>query len=105
MVKATQNAGPWKFCMSLWNQNQTLMKDVEINCMYAEKFVPLFDGKTFNGFECDRDWFTIRDGAIIAGSFARPSPISRYATTEKKYGDFERRPQASNSSPEVNGGI
>lgn len=56
-----------------------------------ERFQPLFDGKSFKGWEGNLDWFRIEDGAIVAGTLERAIPRNEFLCTEKRYGDFELR--------------
>ena len=51
---------------------------------------PLFDGKTFEGWEGDTDkiW-KIEDGAIVGGSLDTAVPRNEFLSTKKSYGDFE----------------
>ncbi len=53
--------------------------------------VSLFDGKTFNGWEGNLDWFRIEDGAIVAGSLKKAASRNEFLCTAKAYGDFELR--------------
>ena len=56
-----------------------------------EGFVPLFDGKTLNGWEGKQGVFRVEDGAIVAGSLKQPIARNEFLCTEKEYGDFELR--------------
>ncbi|MHC5076457.1 MAG: hypothetical protein ACYTFM_08515, partial [Planctomycetota bacterium] len=38
--------------------------------------VPMFDGKTFNGWEGDLNWFRIEDEAIVAGTLEKEVPLN-----------------------------
>ncbi|MHC5075303.1 MAG: 3-keto-disaccharide hydrolase [Planctomycetota bacterium] len=38
--------------------------------------VPIFDGKTFNGWEGDLNWFRIEDEAIVAGTLEKEVPLN-----------------------------
>ncbi len=49
---------------------------------------PLFDGKTFEGWEGDLQWFRIEDGAIVAGS-DKPIPHNQFLSTKATYANFE----------------
>lgn len=55
------------------------------------KFVPLFDGKTFAGWEGNRDVFRIENGAIVGGSLKARLPRNEFLCTTRRYGDFELR--------------
>jgi hypothetical protein len=59
-----------------------------------EGFVPLFDGKTFAGWEGNRKVFRIEEGAIVGGSQKEPVAHNDFLCTEKEYGDFELRLKA-----------
>lgn len=51
---------------------------------------PLFDGKTFEGWEGDTaKTFQIEDGCIVAGSLDVVVPRNEFLCTKKTYGDFE----------------
>jgi hypothetical protein len=52
--------------------------------------VPLFDGKTFDGWEGDTEkaW-RIVEGAIVGGSLERPMPRNEFLATTRRYHDFE----------------
>lgn len=51
---------------------------------------PLFDGKTFDGWDGDtaKTW-TIEDGAIVGGSLDTTVPRNEFLCTKATYGDFE----------------
>jgi hypothetical protein len=68
-------------------------------------FVPLFDGKTLAGWEGDAQWFTVRDGAIVAGSLDRPIPRNEFLCTTGEYGDFDLRLEVRITAAQGNGGI
>jgi len=53
--------------------------------------VPLFDGKTFNGWEGDLKIFRIEDGAIVAGTLDNKIARNEFLCTTRTYGDFELR--------------
>ena len=55
------------------------------------KAVPLFDGKTFNGWEGDLKIFRIEDGAIVAGTLDNKIARNEFLCTTQTYGDFELR--------------
>ena len=56
-----------------------------------EKSVPLFDGKTFQGWEGNLKVFRIVDGAIVGGSLKKPLAHNEFLCTTREYGDFELR--------------
>jgi 3-keto-disaccharide hydrolase len=53
------------------------------------KPVPLFDGKTFAGWEGDtaKTW-RIEDGALVGGSLSETVPRNDFLVTTRTYGDF-----------------
>lgn len=53
--------------------------------------IALFDGKTFDGWEGNLDYFRIEDGAIVGGSLDKAIPRNEFLCTKKEYGDFELR--------------
>ena len=57
----------------------------------APGFVPLFDGKSFGGFNGDFDVWRIEDGSIVAGSPDKAAPRNEFLATDREYGDFELR--------------
>ncbi len=62
--------------------------------VYAEAedgFTPIFDGKTFDGWEGSMTMFYIEDGAVVAGTLEAAIPHNYFLCTKKVYGDFELR--------------
>jgi hypothetical protein len=54
------------------------------------KPMPLFDGKTFDGWEGDTEkTWKVEDGAIVCGSLEQTVPRNEFLCTKKTYGDFE----------------
>jgi hypothetical protein len=52
-------------------------------------FTPLFDGRTFDGWEGNLAHFRIEDGAIVAGTLKQPIKRNEFLCTKAEYGDFE----------------
>lgn len=71
----------------------------------APKAVPLFDGKTFEGWEGPLDAFRIEDGAVVGGSLKKSIPRNEFLSTKKEYRDFELRLKAKLIGKGANGGI
>ena len=71
----------------------------------VERFVPLFDGETFAGWEGDLELFRVADGAVVAGNLTDDIPQNEFLCTTREYGDFELRLQARISREDANGGI
>ena len=70
--------------------------------------IPLFDGKTFDGWEGDaaKTW-RIVDGAFVGGSLAEKVPENQFLATKKAFTNFELRLKCKVVGTEgfVNGGI
>lgn len=70
-----------------------------------EGFTPLFDGKTFGGWEGDLKVFRIEDGAIIGGTMKEKIPRNEFLCTKQEFGDFELRLQAKLAGEGANAGV
>jgi hypothetical protein len=72
------------------------------------KPVPLFDGKSFQGWEGDtqKTW-RIEDGAIVGGSLTETVPRNDFLCTTRTYGNFILRVKFKLEGTEgfVNGGV
>lgn len=55
------------------------------------KFTPLFDGKTFKGWDGNLKIFRIEGGAIVGGSLKQQVPRNEFLCTKNQYADFELR--------------
>ena len=84
---------------------------VAVSFLQADKpteetgFVSLFDGKTLAGWEGKKEIFSVREGAIVAGSLGNSIANNEFLCTTKSYGDFELRLQAKLVGPGNNAGI
>ena len=81
------------------------LEGISFDCFHQPQFVKLFDGKTFTGWEGDLNWFSIVDGAIVAGKPDQDIPHNFFLATTKEYYNFELQLKVKTSNPEVNGGI
>ena len=68
-------------------------------------FIPLFDGKTFSGWEGSRTVFRIEEGALVGGTLAAGIANNEFLCTTQSFDDFELRLQAKIVGPGDNGGI
>jgi hypothetical protein len=68
-------------------------------------WVELFDGRSFDGWEGNLDWFRIEDESIVAGRLDRPIPRNEFLATRKTYGDFELTLQVRTKGDGANAGI
>lgn len=68
-------------------------------------FSPLFDGKSFAGWEGNLQAFRIQDAAIVGGQLDKPVPRNEYLCTTKVYRDFEMRLKFRLRGENVNAGV
>ena len=68
-------------------------------------FESLFDGKTFEGWHGNLDWFRIEDEQIVAGTLDKPIPRNEFLRSDQTYGDFELRLQFKLIGEGVNAGV
>jgi hypothetical protein len=59
------------------------------NCGKSDPWITLWDGKTFNGWEGNLEWFRIQDGAIVGGNLETKIPQNEFLCTEEVYENFE----------------
>src|SRR5215208_7371950 len=57
----------------------------------AQAGVPIFNGRTFDGWEGNLAIFRIEDGAIVGGTLKDKIARNEFLCTTKEYGDFELR--------------
>lgn len=70
-----------------------------------DSFKPLFDGKSFTGWEGNQGVFRIADKAIVGGTLAADVARNEYLCTTKTYRDFELRLKFKLLGENVNGGV
>lgn len=68
-------------------------------------FELLFDGRTFEGWEGNFDWFRIESGAIVAGSLERDIPHNEFLCTRQSFKNFELRLQVKLEGIGDNAGV
>jgi len=66
---------------------------------------PLFDGKTFDGWEGNLQIFRIEDGAIVGGTLKAKVPHNDFLAAKQEFADFELRLKFKCLGEGVNGGI
>ena len=71
----------------------------------TKKSVPLFDGKTLEGWEGNKDMFRVQDGAIVGGSLKEPIPHNEFLCTTEEFDDFELRLKFKLVGKGVNAGV
>ena len=67
--------------------------------------IPLFDGKTFTGWEGNLEVFRIEDGAIVGGTLEKGLRRNEFLCTTKEYADFELCLKVKLVGKGANGGI
>jgi hypothetical protein len=69
--------------------------------------VPLFDGRTLQGWQGDTGTWRVEDGAIVAGSLTARIPHNEFLATTREYGNFVLRLKVKLLGTEgfVNGGV
>ena len=70
-----------------------------------EEWTALFDGRTFDGWNGNLEWFRIEDGAIVGGSLDLPIPRNEFLASDKEYGDFELRVKFKLVGNHTNAGV
>lgn len=53
-----------------------------------EGFVPLFDGKTLDGWEGNEKFFRVEDGVLICGTLEKKIPRNEFLCTKREYENF-----------------
>ena len=70
-----------------------------------DSFKPLFDGKTFTGWEGNKSVFRIEDRAIVGGSLKAKVARNEYLCTTRTYRNFELRLKFRLLGENVNAGV
>lgn len=69
-------------------------------------FVPLFDGKSLNGWKGgDLSFWRVEDGAIVGGDLVNPVKQNEFLRTTQQFGDFELRLQFKLTGEKANAGV
>jgi hypothetical protein len=71
----------------------------------AHEPVPLFDGRSLEGWQGNLDVFRVEDGAIVGGSLDARVARNEFLTTAKEYGDFELRLKFKLLGEKANAGV
>jgi len=69
----------------------------------SDQFVPLFDGRSLDGWNGNRDLFRVQNGAIVAGMLASAITDDEFLCAEQEYRDFELRLEARMTSGQIAG--
>lgn len=65
----------------------------------------LFDGKSFDGWEGNREWFRIEDKCIVAGDLTKTIPHNEFLCTKADYDNFELKLQVRLKGQGDNAGV
>jgi hypothetical protein len=91
--------GAW--CVMLWAGAVWAAEPLASN----EGFVPLFDGRSFDGWEGNLKVFRIEDGAVVGGSLKQRVARNEFLCTKKEYANFELRLKFKLLGPGTNAGV
>lgn len=92
--------------LNLLRADDTLQTPKKVNVEKTEEgFVSIFDGKTFDGWQGNKDHFRIENGAIVGGTMKKRIPHNEFLCTEQIYGDFELRLEAKLRGDGANAGV
>jgi hypothetical protein len=71
------------------------------------KAVPIFDGRTMNGWDGDAKFWRIEEGALVGGSLTADVPRNDFICTTRSYANFVLRLKFKllGSSGFINGGV
>jgi hypothetical protein len=118
LVERPQWNVPWTPAMKIWLTALALVVTLSGSALAAADvaaaddsaesgFTPLFDGKSFDGWEGNHDVFRIdeAEGAIVGGSLEHDIEHNDFLCTEKVYGDFELRLKFKVLGKGVNAGV
>ncbi len=78
---------------------------ISLSSLLSAKSVPIFDGKSFAGWEGPVESFRIEDGAIVGGNLKTAIPKNQFLSTKKRYGDFELRLKFKLVGERANAGV
>ncbi len=92
-------------CMTLTCVAQQPPKSAPVIATIEPDFKSLFDGKSFDGWEGNREWFRIEDSCVVAGNIAKPIPHNEFLCTKDNYGNFELKLQVRLKGQGDNAGV
>ena len=81
------------------------LSTLSLNFAEEPEFVPLFDGKTLQGWEGNQAIFRVEEGAIIGGTLKERIPHNEFLSTRKRYENFELRFEAKLIGKGRNAGV
>ena len=95
------------FAVAQTDADKEQAKEVLERFQAMMKETPIFDGKTFDGWEHigDEKWFRIENGAIVGGSLEGGNPSNGFISTKKEYRDFTLYIECKAIGQGANGGV
>ena len=93
------------FCLSAPIFAQDSSKPAPNSVTLDPDFKWLFDGKSFDGWEGNREWFRIEENCVVAGNLTKPIPHNEFLCTKADYGNFELMLQARLKGQGDNAGV
>lgn len=78
---------------------------ISLSSFLSAESIPIFDGKSFAGWEGPVESFRIEDGAIVGGNLETAIPKNQFLSTKKRYGDFELRLKFKLVGERANAGV
>ncbi len=92
-------------CMSQTSLAQGSAKSAPVNTAIEPDFKSLFDGKSLDGWEGNREWFRIEDNCVVAGNIAKPIPHNEFLCTKENFSNFELKLQVRLKGQGDNAGV
>jgi HEAT repeat protein len=89
------------------DDDKKLIAETKSRIQNQLKGKPIFDGKTFDGWEFrgNEQWFRIEDNAIVAGTLKKRIDRNEFICTTKEYGDFTLRLEVKVIGKGANAGV
>jgi hypothetical protein len=91
-------------CLSTFSLGQEASK-LSVAPKLEEGFQWLFDGKSWEGWEGNLEYFRIADGTVIAGMLDKKIPHNEFLCTKKTFSDFDLRFDAKLQGQGDNAGV
>ncbi len=134
LLKVTQNQIPWEFCARICGRDGKRLEGLRFDPYHegewrlpkgarkpsrraaprpakastpppSMKGTPIFDGKTFAGWEGNLKWFRIEGGAVVGGTLKERIPNNEFLCTKKEYANFQLKLKLKLVANKGNAGI
>ncbi len=108
VAKVIQSSGPWGLCLRLQNPDDSKIDGLLINA-FGRLDAPVadtefFDGKTLKGWQGQRQFWRVEDGAIV-GHSAEPVTNNQFIFSNVEVKDFYLSAYIKQSPHASNGGV